>query len=118
MNVTTHVIIGTLPTFAELSVASLDRSTPTILPPHPYATRTPFYTHPTSSMLGKKPKKLTFKDNIEISTDPIVAKKYLAKGGKGPDNEGGFDDATCKLQIIPDILINHSPLRARVSPSG
>lgn len=93
---TTHIIIGTLPTYAELLKRSGDRSTPTILPPHPFATRIPFRTHPLNSKLSKKPRKLTFRDNIEISMDRVVADNYEAKATKGPDNDGGFDDASCE----------------------
>jgi hypothetical protein len=90
------VIVGKLPTYAQLSTASGNRGAPTLLPPHPFAARTPFRTHPSQSKPSEKPEKLTFRSNIELSSDPIITQKLEQKGKLGSENDGDLDDATCR----------------------
>lgn len=92
MNVTTHIIVGTLPDPANVSK---DRSMPTILPPHPYATRIPFRTHPRRAKQTEKPAKLTFGRVIELAEDEVINERQIQKGKNPQESDGGFDSATC-----------------------
>lgn len=94
MNVTTHVIVGTLPDVANLNTS--DRSMPSLLPPHPYATRTPFRTHPSVSKFEHGPPKLTFNQNINVSNDKLVQERSRRKAEVPEESDGGVDDATCE----------------------
>ncbi|KAF8310096.1 hypothetical protein DL93DRAFT_2084858 [Clavulina sp. PMI_390] len=96
MNVTTHMIVGTLPDITNLK---LDRATPTILPPHPIATRIPFRTHTAISKYTPKPTKLTFRSAIERSADPIVEEIQRKKSLGGTD--GGIQDC-CWYQLMEE----------------
>ncbi|KAF8316385.1 hypothetical protein DL93DRAFT_2078131 [Clavulina sp. PMI_390] len=101
MNVTTHMVVGTLPDINNLKI---DRATPTILPPHPLAARIPFYTHSALSKYSPKPTKLTFRSALELSADPVVseAQKKKSLGGL----IGGFDASTwTELTEEPDKTV-------------
>ena len=92
MNVTTHIIMGTLPDPANVSK---DRSMPTMLPPHPYATRIPFRTHPRRAKPSEKSAKLTFGRVIEIAEDEVINERQIQKGENPQESDGGFDSAKC-----------------------
>jgi hypothetical protein len=92
MSVTTHIIVGILPDPANVSK---DRSTPTILPPHPYSTMIPFRTHPATAKIAKKPEKLTFRRSIELANDEAINERQIRKAKNPEESVGGFDNATC-----------------------
>lgn len=92
MNVTTHIIVGTLPDPANLTT---DRAVPSALPPHPFAARIPFHTHTAVAKPSRKPDKLTFRSALEFSADPIVIERQNRKGDNPDESAGGFDDASC-----------------------
>ena len=75
MNVTTHIIMGTLPDPANVSK---DRSMPTILPPHPYSTRIPFRTHPATTRIAKKLDKLAFRRSFYLANDEVISLRQMA----------------------------------------
>jgi hypothetical protein len=94
MNITSHVIVGTLP--GPEAIAA-DRSSPTIVPPHPSATRTPFRQHPSIAPSFPLPGKLTFTSGLKWSVDEIVEERYLAQAINPLESNGGFDSAECQL---------------------
>ncbi|KAF8316384.1 hypothetical protein DL93DRAFT_2078128 [Clavulina sp. PMI_390] len=98
MNVTTHIIVGTLP---DVNSLKIERATPTILPPHPLATRIPFYTHTALSKYTGKPSKLTFKNAFEQSKDPVVFEMQNKKS-LGGTNGGLESSAWLELTEEPD----------------
>lgn len=99
MNVTTHIIVGTLPDPANLSS---DPSIPSIVPPHPYAAKTPFRTHTALSkpFSTGKVKKLTFASALALATDDEVKDQLIERSGNPATNPGGVEDATCKFFLM------------------
>jgi len=93
VNVISHIIVGTLPDpVASMSMAmSSDPSSPTIISPHPFGTRTPFRQHPSIAEIRTLPKKLTFRSQLKRSIDRIVQETYLAKANNPRESNGGFD---------------------------
>ena len=95
---TTHVIVGVLPDPAKVS---RDRSKPTISPPHPYAARIPFRTHPATAKIAKKPEKLTFRRSFDLANDEVISQTQMRKGENSEESGGGFDHAACAFQPTP-----------------
>lgn len=92
--------MGTLPDPGSLSK---DQATPSILPPHPFATKIPLRTHSAVAKPTKKPAKLTFRDALEFSNDPVISERQKRKGDNPDENEGGFDDASCMIPFLADF---------------
>jgi len=88
MNITSHVIVGTLPDPLEIP---LDRSMPTLVLPHPCAIRTPFQSHPAVSHADNTPSTLTFGHRMKMSCDKVVAEKALRRVGTPAHDDGGVD---------------------------
>jgi len=91
MNITTHIIVGTLVDLSALTVKSADKSTPTILPPHPYAARTPFRQHTSVSLDTRLPPKLSFRSQIRSSDDRTIQERYHAQSKVPEESSGGFN---------------------------
>jgi len=88
MNLTSHVIVGTLP---DPAVGTDDRSSPTMIPPHPFATRIPFREHPSISEPFLLETKVTPRSLLKTSFDRTIEERFLTKAIAPWENDGGFD---------------------------
>ncbi|KAF9515539.1 hypothetical protein BS47DRAFT_1341917 [Hydnum rufescens UP504] len=87
INITSHVIVGTLAP----AVMTNDRSCLTIIPPHPFAIRTPFRQHPSMSDPDQLPSILAFRSQLRASFDRIVEERSHAKANAPQEGNGCFD---------------------------
>ena len=99
VNVTSQVIVGTLPDPVVSMAMSSDPSSPTIISPHPFGTRTPFREHPSIAEILPLAGKLTFRSRLNMSIDRIVQETYLAKANNPRESNGGFDSGECLYQF-------------------
>jgi Acyl-CoA thioesterase N-terminal domain len=93
ITITSHVIVGTLVP----AVMTNDRSCQTIIPPHPFAIRTPFRQHPSISDPDQLPSILAFRSQLRASFDRIVEERSHAKAIAPQEGNGCFDYGACQF---------------------
>lgn len=98
MNVTAHVVVGTLRDLATL-LDDKDPIAATVLPPHPLAARIPFRQHPSTPVTDPVAPVFNFKDVLRCSVDREIQARYLAKLQQPPPVENdhiAFDSGRCQ----------------------